>query len=706
MWKLTDITQSETVHSRKILATAGIIAAYALLNHYLRMHLPGVSNVDLRPQIVLIFVAGYLFGPCYGFLAGFAGNFCTDILFGYGFRYLPSWTVGNGLIGALIGFFPYRKAGPLDRIGQMVWLVVMLILVNILSLSYAAGMESLLDEHLPSAINFRYFYMPALLSNIMGTLILFPVILLGLERLKLNYTIKLSLAVYYLTVVLLMASWIALNPTYQYIPSLFTSDKMSLEQGNALVDAFSYWSSLLVILLIFSFVVSGWMSKAIISPLKHLEDAVLGVLKGEPSSSQMLAGLATRKDEVGILSYTVQLLSEEFWETQKLSRHELEKNMRFIDAQDSGTDILVVTLMSFFGKDSLRIEGSGAPEITGELNNLTAISLVISASGLQELAATYSDAKIQKSFAGMDANITCMVCTKEQRQALALAIDVNLLFKGRLKVMDVHAPLSREMAFHLLERVHAFRTSNKRYVGYVTEPGIVGKMLDKWEKSTITRSESLERIMNRAISGGVITGYQIKQQHDLANFDINLTIAYSHSDRKHIKQLLGLLIGEDLQAKLQLEPKWASFLFLKVWEKKENMHFEILGDKMKVAHMQEFDMVMEFAGQEERDGFRHIIEKHAKREFETGQRVLFDSFYQPLYRSDVPLEGYNRIVDIMLRDKTHIVQTFVKEDEAVAKLEWFRREAPDLDISKTAIWVNDDFLRYLNEAPDGDRRLD
>ncbi len=698
MRNLSDISRTDVALFTKILVCAAAVAGYVLINYFLRIHLPGVSNVDLRPQIVLIFVVGYLYGPVFGFLAGFAGNFCTDLLFGYGLRYLPSWTIGNGLIGALIGFFPYRKNERLDRIGQMGWLIIALVLVNIVSLAYAAGMESLLDKHLPSAVNFRYFYVPALLSNIIGTLVLFPVIALGLGRFKLNYPIKLSLAVYYLTVILLALSWMALNPSYRFIPALFASSAMSMEQGNALVDAFSYWSFLLVILLVVSFAVSGWMSRTIIAPLKTLEDAVQSVLKGDPSSAQKLDGLARRTDEIGILSYTVQLLSEEFWETQKLSRRELEKAMKFIDEHDSGSDVLVVTLSALVGDNH-----PGTPEIRAiadaapELSNLEAIVLVVSACGLQELAATYTDAKIKKSFQGMDVNAAGAALKGSQRQALALAIDVHLLFKGRLKVMDLHAPLNRDMAFHLLERVHAFRQSRKKFAGYVTESGIVGKVLEQWERAPKVGNEKLEGIMNRAITCGLVTGYQVKQLENLANFDSDLKIAYSHSNIKHVKQLVGLLIGENLQAKLQLEPKRSSFLFAEGWEQKEEMHLEALPSGKKVVHMTEFDLVMEFTEPDDRDRLRTLIEQYARREDQTKSGILFESFYQPLYRSEVPLAGYNRIANIIVRDETHMGQTFVQEEDAQAVLAWFKKETTGLTVTQAAIWVNDDFLQYLKK---------
>ncbi|MFA5204084.1 MAG: ECF transporter S component [Lentisphaeria bacterium] len=679
--------------------TAAVVVVYVLLNTVLRLHLPGVSNVDLRPQIVLIFVIGYLYGPGYGFLAGVAGNFGTDILLGYGVRYLPSWTVGNGLFGALIGFFPYRKERQLDRIGQLVGLASFLILVNVVALTYAAGMEHVLDRQLPSIVNFRYFYLPALLSNVLSTLLLFPAVLFFLRRLKPNYPVKLALGTYYLTAVLLIASWITFLPSYLGVTAVLHSADLDLAQGNALVEAFNHWALLLVILLVLSFLAAGWMLRTLVTPIKRLETAVFAVLKGDPSSADQLGRLAKREDEIGILSYAVRLLSEKLWETQKLSQNELEKRLRFLDARDSGTDIFLVALISIFGKDALGdpTDAGAASETTGDLSNLAAISRLLAACGLKELAATYSEAKIEKSFSNLDLRATDAAWSREERQALALAIDLNLLFKGRLKVLDLHAPLSRELAFHLLERARSFVKSSKNYIGYVTELDIVSKVCDRWEKAGKIRNDTVERVMRTAISQRVITGYQIKKRDSLAQFDANLEIVYSHSSVRHLKQVIGLLMGEALQAKLQLEPKHSVFYYRQEWEKTPELALESLdGGATWVAHKDEFDLVLEFTAPEFRDRFRQVIEAHAKREFTGGQKVLVESWYQPLYHSVVPLDGYVRIADVMLRAGTHIVQTYVKEDEMADVQAWFKAALPGLEVSSSAIWVNAAFFRYLN----------
>jgi uncharacterized membrane protein len=681
---------------KKLLATTVIVLTYSLLNYFVRIDLPGISNVDIRPQIVLIFVAGYFLGPVLGFIAGFAGNLITDFLFGYGLTYLFSWTIGNGLIGALIGLLPYRKQHQIDRIGQLGLLVIAIIMISIVSLAYAAGMESISGSKLTSNINFRFFYLPALLSNLLGTLIMFPVILLSMGRLKKNFPIKIALSNYYLTIFLVISTWVIFALYFQSLPEKLIAAEPDIIKGNALVIIFNRWAMLLVGMLIISFFISGWLSNMVVGPLKHLEETVYAVLKGDPASADRLDHSSKRQDEIGILSYTVKLLSEKLWETQLLFRDEMNKKMKFLDKGDTGTDVFIIALVSLFGKDVL--ENREAEQYftnTGEISNISAISLLVSAGGLRELAATYSDAKIKKSIEGLDQSILKLIKTKEEKQALALAVDLKLVFRGRLKVLDVMAFLDPDFAFHLLERIQAFRKNDNNYIGYVTQHDIVSRLQDKWEKSEAISSEILESIMKKAVAHQVIKGYLIKNRADITQFDEGLKIMYSHSNFKHIKQLIGLLVSENLQAKIQLEPKRSSFRYLDEWEKTPDLNLERIEGGFFIAHKNEFDLVMEFASAEQRDRFREIIEAFAKRETESSENLLFDSWYQPLYCSEVAVDGYYIIAKLVISDEKHVIHTYCTQQNAETIIAWLKNEEEGLDVSASVFWVNDAFLRYL-----------
>jgi uncharacterized membrane protein len=63
--------------------------------------LPAISNVSLRPAIVIPVFFGFAFGPVAGFFTGFVGNILGDALTGWGVY--PVWDIGNGLIGLVAG---------------------------------------------------------------------------------------------------------------------------------------------------------------------------------------------------------------------------------------------------------------------------------------------------------------------------------------------------------------------------------------------------------------------------------------------------------------------------------------------------------------------------------------------------------------------------------------------------------------------------
>ncbi|MBC7232075.1 MAG: ECF transporter S component [Chloroflexi bacterium] len=63
--------------------------------------MPSVSQVALRPAVVIPIFFGYIFGPVVGFFTGAAGNILGDFLSGWGVY--PAWDMGNGLMGLVPG---------------------------------------------------------------------------------------------------------------------------------------------------------------------------------------------------------------------------------------------------------------------------------------------------------------------------------------------------------------------------------------------------------------------------------------------------------------------------------------------------------------------------------------------------------------------------------------------------------------------------
>jgi hypothetical protein len=80
---------------------AALYAVFSFLFNGTVFAVPSVSQVALRPAIVIPMFFGYFFGPTVGFFTGAVGNMFGDALTGFGLS--PQWSVGNGLVGMIAG---------------------------------------------------------------------------------------------------------------------------------------------------------------------------------------------------------------------------------------------------------------------------------------------------------------------------------------------------------------------------------------------------------------------------------------------------------------------------------------------------------------------------------------------------------------------------------------------------------------------------
>jgi uncharacterized membrane protein len=101
---VTRSSQIWEVGTREVVYMAIGAALYAIFSYLFNgtvFVVPSVSQVALRPAIVIPMFFGYTFGPVVGFFSGAVGNMFGDALTGFGLS--PQWSVGNGLIGMIAG---------------------------------------------------------------------------------------------------------------------------------------------------------------------------------------------------------------------------------------------------------------------------------------------------------------------------------------------------------------------------------------------------------------------------------------------------------------------------------------------------------------------------------------------------------------------------------------------------------------------------
>ncbi len=104
VYLLTRSSNIWEVGTREVVYMAIGAALYAVFSYIFNgtvFVVPSVSQVALRPAIVIPMFFGYAFGPSVGFFTGAVGNMFGDALTGFGLS--PQWSVGNGLIGMIAG---------------------------------------------------------------------------------------------------------------------------------------------------------------------------------------------------------------------------------------------------------------------------------------------------------------------------------------------------------------------------------------------------------------------------------------------------------------------------------------------------------------------------------------------------------------------------------------------------------------------------
>jgi uncharacterized membrane protein len=679
--------------SNKYLAMFLILLILVTLNTLLVLKFPGISHADVRPQIVLICLAGFYYGPVYGFLIGFIGNVSSDLLLGYGFEYLPSWSIGNGLMGMIMGFNRMRSVLKLYKISQLLEITLFLIFSNVAFVTYSSIIHNLNHGSLTLNENLMYFFLPVLNSNILASLLLFPAFLLLLGRLKINFPIKIALSNFYMIAFFLQVAWFVNKTNFDVSGFIFNSH-IDIGEGNQIVQAFNVWSMMLILFLLTSFFISIFISEKITRPIVELDRKVHELLQSDIHAPDSFDKLTRRDDEVGLLSYTIGLLSEKLWDNQVNFINDFTKRMTFISPEDTITDIYEVGLVSIFGKkfDFSNYEVRGAAG-HAEISHIEAIEMLIKLADLEELACTYNASKINSLF--HDVINDEMILSDVQLQHLAVAVDLGLVFKGKIRFLDMHSSLTKDFAYHLLFKTTLFVNNKKKFIGYVTEPDIISRLEEKWNSTGMIPNPDIENVMNDLIRKKIISGYHIKMSEELANFDHHLKITYTHDNFKHVKQLVGLIISENIQARINIEKKHSTFIYYNEWDITENLSVEPINDKIFLASRLESDIVFEFASPDKKDHFRAVTNDFTKKEYNRTKNILFQSWYEPLITSDVPMNSYNRIKEITIQHGSYTIMTFVTEETLTKALNKLSECYEKSMIRSRSVWVNDDFYLYL-----------
>lgn len=304
------------------------------------------------------------------------------------------------------------------------------------------------------------------------------------------------------------------------------------------------------------------------------------------------------------------------------------------------------------------------------------ISQAVKEAGLEELAATYSKDKVKTSLE----DFKTRGYTFEELQEIALLKDLGFIEGNKLDK-------SEDMSYV----VEMFQDQPKNYLGNVSDRSIYEKVLTAWNESELYRDENLIKDLVEGLKKGTYTGYNIKMKEDRPNFDRDLTITYGHSDINHAIQLIALMRTEGLEARVQLEPKTSSYLYMKDWgtPQKREGYFVDQSDDVWVAYAKEYDLSFEFENTADRDRFDAMVNEYAKKDTADEEGLIVASWWQPLYHSELPLEGYKKLVDNISDRGEYEIHIFSLEEKSPAILASLGTD------KKREFYVNPAFYNYM-----------
>jgi energy-coupling factor transport system substrate-specific component len=107
---------------------------------------PVFANTTIKPAMAILSLFAGMYGPVVGFLVGFLGHWITDMFAGWGVW--PTWMLGSGIVGIVIGLFPMLTKHSLDTgvfASKQIGLYILLAFIgNFIGYSISAILDFLL----------------------------------------------------------------------------------------------------------------------------------------------------------------------------------------------------------------------------------------------------------------------------------------------------------------------------------------------------------------------------------------------------------------------------------------------------------------------------------------------------------------------------------------------------------------------------------
>ena len=323
-------------------------------------------------------------------------------------------------------------------------------------------------------------------------------------------------------------------------------------------------------------------------------------------------------------------------------------------------------------------------------------------SGFDELAMTYSADKAASRLEKYG------VAGAAEPQYAAAALDSGVLSANQVSALIGADTLSAEDAASILMAVANATGKGRNYIGFAGEPDIQTRIENVFKNVGLYSNDELDSIGALLVETGASTGFNLKKTSDEARFLDSLTLRYGHDTKDHVKQLVALLVSEDINALIQIEPKTSIYEYLLDWgpvpEPTPTYRVEQYSDDLYLVHATEFDLEIEFDTLADLQKFDSIVNQYSKKNDEnqaegSGVNLILGAWWQPLYsaRFNPDESAYTEIVDNVLysADGAYSIHPFTTVENSASLIATEEELSDDGFAVADHRYVNNAFYRYL-----------
>ena len=277
---------------------------------------------------------------------------------------------------------------------------------------------------------------------------------------------------------------------------------------------------------------------------------------------------------------------------------------------------------------------------------------------------------------------------------------------------DFSGPVSAEKAASMLYKAAEIGGKARNYIGRLSDDDILTKLQNEISQILIFTPEDIVDTGIDILLDEAATGYSMKYRGYNANFLEENTLRYGHDSMANLLQLTALLKAEGSDAYVQVEPKTSVYEYLMDWgEPHQSLNYLVkeMTEGRYYAFAVEFELVLEFDTQEEKEAFHGLIETYAKKysDFvdEDGvptKPLLASSWWQPLYFSytEMANEEFVALTDnvVSTKEGDFVIHTFTLPENANLIAASVANHYPDLVVSTQTVYVNPAFYRYVTDS--------